>query len=215
MLVLPRRTDDFTGTLSAFWVRRNGSTNPLTSSGRLTCNTTNGFYPAEYIARATPTRDQYVAVTLAQLAAGTAGGAASGLMLRCPNSSSPGTVVLAYFTNRQMGIATMTGWTGGGFTWRADAVNYNGGADAEVGSRIEFLVVDDVFRTFVNGVQINAWDDTGNIANQNARYGGALIQRGNDGTATGQMAFDDFAFGPPHPINIPMPQQAVGRAGFY
>lgn len=210
-----RRSDDFSTTLSGLWVRRNSGSDPQTSSGLLTCSSTSGFYPAEYIAIPTQTGDQSVSVTIAALSAGSSAGIASGLMLRCPNSATAGTVPFAYFNNRQIGIYTMTTWAGGSATARASLTNMNGGSNIAVGTRIEFRVDTNIFRTFVNGVLLNTWNDSGAIANPNARYGGAIIQRGTDGLATGNQQFDDFSFGPARPIDIPMPTSAVTRPAFY
>ncbi|WP_228002123.1 hypothetical protein [Nocardia australiensis] len=216
MLQWARSADNFAAPLSGQWVRRNGLTNPLTSGGMVTTNTSSGLYPAEFIARRTSTADQYVAVTLAQLHPGTSGGSASCLFLRSPNNAASGTVPVAFIKNAQIGIFTMTSWAAGGLAPRAPYADVNGGANIPLGSRIEFYVINNVYYVACNGVVvINPWVDSANIASQTGRYGGLIMQYASDGSASGAMGFDDFVFGDYRPVEVPTPMQSMNRSASF
>ncbi|MFC8531954.1 hypothetical protein [Nocardia sp. NPDC057227] len=214
MLQWSRSTDPFSAALSAQWVRRNGGTHPLVSGGSITA-TSSGFFPAEFIARRAVGADQYVAVTLTQLHPGTSGGSPSCLVLRCPNSSTSGTVPIAFITNTRIGIYTMTSWAGANATARAAYANANGGANMTLGSRIEFFVAANTYYAFVNGALINSWPDTTAIASQTGRYGGLVMQNASDGSGSGVMAFDDFVFGDLRPTEVPTPMQSMNRSASF
>lgn len=215
MLQWNRSRDDFSATLSALWVRRNGTTNPLTSGGMLTTNTTAGFYPAEFIARPTVGPDQYIATTIAQLHPGTTSGSPSFLVLRSPNNATSGTVPCALLRNAQIGIYTMTSWSNAGLTARAAYANANGGLNMAIGGRVEFYVIGNVYYVAYNGTIVNTWNDSTVIANQTGRYGAAVMQYASDGSASGVMGFDDLVFGDYAPVDVPMPMQTVNRSNTY
>ncbi|MFE7797070.1 hypothetical protein [Nocardia sp. NPDC057440] len=211
-----RSVDNFPSTLSGQWVRRNGGTNPLTSGGMITTNSTSGFFPAEFIARPSSGADQYIAVTIAQLHPGTSGGSPSCVVLRSPNNATTGTVPVLFIKNAQLGIFTMTSWAAAGIVTQSAYANANGGSNMAVGGRIEFWVTNNVYTTAYNGNVINTWDDSGTLtANQTGRYGAVIMQRASDGSATGQMGFDDCQFGDFAPTNVPMPMQAINRPNTY
>lgn len=214
MLQWMRKADSFGGTLSSQWTRRNGGTNPLTSSGMLTTDTTAGFYPAEFVPRATRGPDQYSAWTIAQLHPGTAGGSPCGLILRCPNNATSGTVPVLLVRNTQLAIYTMTSWAGASFTERVAYTNANGGSNMAVGGRVEFYVTGNIYTGTYNGTPIVTWNDSGAIASQTGRYGGVFMQYGTDGTVNGVMGFDDFVFGDYRPVDVPMPMQAINRLNY-
>ncbi|WP_405490517.1 hypothetical protein [Nocardia sp. NBC_00511] len=213
MLQWYRRYDGFPSTLASAWVRRNGSTNPLTASGVLTTNTTAGFYPAEFTGRPTRGPDQYSAVTVAALHPGTSGGTASCLFLRSPNNATSGTVAVLFITNRQIGIYTMNTWAAGSLTAQGGGyANVNGGSDMPAGSRIEFYVANGTFYGTYNGSTIVTWADTGATVSTTGRYGGAIMQYNSDASSiNGCMGFDDFVFGDLRPVDVAMPMQSINR----
>ncbi|MBF6374441.1 hypothetical protein [Nocardia farcinica] len=216
MLHWNRSYDLFSTTLStSVWTRRNGSTNPLTSGGILTTNTSTGFFPAEYVAVRTSGPDQYMSATIGALHSGTSGGSPSALVLRSPNSATSGTVAVLLVKNAQIGIYTMTSWAAAGLTARAPYANANGGANLDIGGKVEFFVLNNTYYGLYQGSVVVSWEDTGLIVNQAARYGAVVIQRASDGSATGQMGFDNFTFGDLRPTDIANPQQAVARSSSF
>lgn len=211
-----RTADHFDSTLAVPpWVRRNGSTNPLTSSGQITTNTTTGFYPAEYTARSTQGPDQYAAVTITQLHAGTSGGVPSAILLRCPNNATSGTIPGLFIFNAAFRIYTFTSWAGASTTAQTAQVNANGGSNLAIGSRCEFYVLNNTYYALYNGNLIVSWNDSGATASQTGRYGGLAMQYNTDGSASGVMGFDDFVFGDLRPVDVPMPAQAINRPSTY
>lgn len=214
MLQWNRQSDTFPSSLSAQWVRRNGSTDPQVISGLLTASTAGGFFPAEFIARPAVTADQYASVIVGSLAAGTVG-APSAIVLRTPNSATSGTVPLLFINNQQLGIYTMTSWAAAGLTARAAFASSNGGSNVPVGSHIEFFVLGNTYYGVCNGVVIVSWPDTTAIASQTGRYGAAIMQYASDGGSNGVMGFDNFQFGDFRPRDVPMRMQAVSRSSTY
>lgn len=210
-----RSSDNFSSTLSAQWVRRNGGTNPLTSSGVLTTTAAAGFYPAEFIARPTRGPDQYCAVTIAALHPGSSGGMPSPLILRAPNNATSGTVVCAFVKNNQIGIYTMTSWAGAGLTVRTAYANSNGGSNMALGSRVAFYVHNNVYTATYNGATVVTWNDSGAVASQTGRYGAVAMQYENDGSANGVMSFDDWTFGDYRPFDVATPMQSMNRAASF
>lgn len=213
MLHWNRTYDTFSGALStAAWTRRNGSTNPQTVGGILTTSSSGGFFPAENVSVRTSGPDQYMSVTVGALHPGSSGGSPSALVLRSPNSATSGTVPVLLVRNAQVGIYTMTSWAAAGLTARAPYANANGGANMDIGGKIEFFVRSDTYYGLYQGAVIVSWPDTGLVANQSARYGAVVIQRASDGSSTGQMGFDNFTFGDLRPTDIANPQQAIIRS---
>lgn len=216
MLCWRRSYDTFSAALStASWTRRNGSTNPLVSGEILTTNTSAGWYPAENVSVRASGPDQYASVTIGALHSGSSGGSPSALFLRSPNNATSGTLPILLVRNAQMGIYTMTSWAAAGVTARAPYANANGGANMEIGGKVEFFVLDNTYYGLYEGTVIVSWGDSEAIASQTGRYGGVVIQRASDGSTTSQMGFDDFTFGDLRPVDIPNPQQAVNRSSSF